>query len=94
MRGLLLLVLGCQPPGGALEEACSSSDECADGLTCENLTALGYWGGLDTGGAEASICTQACTVAADCPTLQVEDCGDMPVTCEEGFCRSLQICEG
>ena len=79
--------------GGDIEDHCQNDKDCDLGLVCEKLDALGYWGGIDSDDPDRRICTQACKVDADCPTLR-DDCGKMPLTCEEGFCRSLQICEG
>jgi hypothetical protein len=98
---LLSLFLGCKigdkapaSTEGQLEESCAGNTDCAEGLVCEELKALGYWGGYDSSGAMESICTKSCTKAEDCPSLSLDPCGEMPITCDEGYCRSLSICEG
>ena len=79
---------------GKLESICRTDSDCKGDLECEQLQAIGYWGGLDSGGGEDKVCTTACTTNRDCPSRREAPCGVMEGTCEDGWCRVLTICEG
>lgn len=79
---------------GQLESLCDDNTDCRRDLECKQLQAIGYWGGLDSGGAEAKVCTTECTTNRDCPSRREAPCGSIAGTCEDGWCRDLTICEG
>ena len=91
---LLPLLTACRVVfGGDVDDYCENEKDCKLGLVCEKLEAIGYYGSYDSDDPDQRVCTQACTVDADCPTVREGDCGKMSVTCEEGFCRSRQTCD-
>jgi|GEM_PF-6829994 hypothetical protein len=91
---LLPLLTACRVVfGGDVDDYCENEKDCKLGLVCEKLEAIGYYGSYDSDDPDEFVCTQACKVEADCPTVREDPCGKMPVTCEEGFCRSRQNCD-
>ncbi len=91
---LLPLLTACRLFGdGDMEDYCQNDKDCNLGLVCEKLEAIGYYGSYDSDDPDRRVCTHACEVEADCPTVREDGCGKMHVTREEGFCRSRENCD-
>jgi hypothetical protein len=92
---LLLPLLACdRDHGGAIGQQYTREADCEEDLVCHELANLGHWGGYDTDGSTTSICPRACSRDAACPSQRSEPCGEIRGTCEEGWCRILEACEG
>ncbi len=69
-----------QPSG--YHDACDPTDECPGALECLTYAA---GSGTSSNSELTDVCSQTCSTAADCPTVESCHCGDQTL-CVEGVC--------